>query len=175
MSDYEKLPEGRYTGRATGEIAFDVNDKGTESVLIPLQFTTPGWEDRGVTFIGYLTAAAAPYTFKKMRSMGWTGDSLTDMTGMGDAEVAIEIRYEEHEGKERMKVDVWPNGPRTIQAKNEVKGRDLDALSKRLQGHILQSKQAMATKGAAPARAWTPPPSNGDAPAPSNGVDPIPF
>lgn len=170
MND-NSIPEGRYQGRATGEISFDTASTGTESVLIPLTFTSEGWEGRGVTLVGYLSERAAPITLRQMRDMGWQGDNLTDTTGLGDTEVSITVKYEAYDGKPRMKVAVWPlSGGGMLQAKNPIQGAALDALNKRLKGHILQSKQGKPAATTRPAsNGWQPPPV--DQPYAATGTD----
>lgn len=183
------IPEGRYKGHATGTVAFDKSDGGTECALVPLTFTEEGWEGRGVTLIGYLSEKAAPITIRQLRDMGWAGDSLTDTTGLGSVEVSITVRYEEYEGKSRMKVAVWPLGGGGVEARNPLSKGEISALDKRLRGLIVGSKRA--TPGAAAPAPFKPPPArqapaqprqpapakewDGTGPDPSGGLDDLPY
>jgi hypothetical protein len=77
---------------------------------------------------GYLTDKAAPYTFRSMRALGWTGTkpSRAMSDGLGTRKAQARIEPEEYNGKVRDRVtgifELKPRG-----TKNPVSAENIDA------------------------------------------------
>lgn len=105
------IPAGTYTVRAIkGSEQYGYAKTGTPQVGIDLEFI--GGEHEGVTSttLLYFSEAAKKYAFERLRALGWTGDDVTDLTGIDTNEVQAVVKYETFDGKERMKVDILTGG-----------------------------------------------------------------
>jgi hypothetical protein len=58
----------------------------------------------------YLTPDAYPYSVERLRSLGWEGDDLRNLKGIGQNEVDIQITYEMYDNKMTMKVQIMGGG-----------------------------------------------------------------
>ena len=144
-------------GRAKPEtMIFGHAKSGTEQVAMNFEILNEGFEGQSVGWYGSFVGGATAVTLRQLRDAGWTGESLTDTVGLGDVEVELDVRFEEYEGKERMKVNIWPKGGFAVKMDKPIVGGALSALDARLKGAILQSKRP-AAGAAGPPPAWKAP------------------
>lgn len=74
---------------------------------------------RLTTFL-FFTTASAPYSFDRLRAMGWKGQSaadLHDLTGIDTNEVDVEVTEESYNGKMQTKVQILTGSSRVTLSK----------------------------------------------------------
>lgn len=102
---------GIYKGRVmSGKEQHGESSNSTPELLLMVNVPDLG---RQFTVPLYFSQAAAPYSFERLRACGWKGKSaldLEDMTGVGDNDIDIEIKYEMYEGSLKMKVSIMSGG-----------------------------------------------------------------
>ena len=54
----------------------------------------------------FFSAEAAPYSLPKLKAAGWKGNDLSDLSGLGDSDVLVTIKYETYEGRQQMRVEL---------------------------------------------------------------------
>jgi len=57
---------------------------------------------------------AAPYSFDRLRALGWKGQDLTDLSGIDANEVDIRVFSEEYQGKAQVKCEIMGGGRVTL-------------------------------------------------------------
>ena len=178
------ISAGKYIGRARSEtLCFGHSRSGSEQVAMNFEILNEGFEGQSVAWYGSLATEgrngkkpAIEIAMRQLRDAGWTGDSLTDPTGLGSVEVDLDIKYETYQGKESMRVFVMPKDGYTVKMESPIQGRELAALNARLKGAILASKRPVAKQPAKPAtRAPTHEIRKADGYAPIENEDDVPF
>lgn len=157
---------------------------GTHQIAIEFEFLE---EPGGITYYGPLTDAAFEYTMKAIRSAGFQGDDLSDLSSLtGETpEVVLVIGPEEYNGKITRKVK-FINSVGGLALKDALQGDELTAFARRMKGKI-GAFDRRADPASASRRA-TPRPRNGSDDEPpvehldqraaeelGNGPDDIPF
>lgn len=157
---------GTHKGRAV-EWDFDASN-GKESIAIRFEFIAGPHVGKSIQGWFYFLDSTVERTLQTMRHCGWTGETLGDLTGMGDAEVELVIEDEEYNGKVRSKVK-WVNRPSRLIVKNAMSHEAMQAFSQRMARLTSDSKR---NYGSPPAKAAAPA-SNG-APKSTYLADPGP-
>lgn len=100
------------TYRARGVTAALCETKsGKEQLAIEfVLFDNQGMEGEHVTYFGSFSDAAWDITIRALRTCGWTGADLSDLSGVDANEVSLVLEEEEWEGRTRVKVR-WVNAP----------------------------------------------------------------
>jgi hypothetical protein len=94
-----------------GEGLLGKTGTGKEQVAVSLDvMDTVTGANEHMAWYGYFTEASAEYTVKALRTMGWQGDDLSDLSSIRGVEVSIVVEHEDYEGKMRAKVR-WINPP----------------------------------------------------------------
>src|SRR6185312_4767180 len=94
-------------------------------------------------------------TFETLRTCGWQGDDLSDLTGIDANEVEVVIEIDTYEGEERNRIK-WVNQPGGGAALKNVMAPDArKAFAAKMRG------QALRSKGAAPQQQSQQRPSGG--------------
>lgn len=133
-----KQPDGSWA--QYGESA-----NGNPEMLLDLELNL---DDKGnkqrVTTPMYFSAAAAEYSFSRLRACGWEGSDLSDLTGVDKNEIDIEVRHEVYDGDGEMKtkIQIMSGGGRFNTAK------PVDAKSFAAKVAALTGTQAPAASGA---------------------------
>jgi len=96
----------------------------------------------------YFSAAASEYSFARLRACGWQGNDLSDLAGVGDNEIDVEVRHEVYEGDGELKtkIQIMSGGGRFNTAKP-------------VEPKTFAAKVAAITGTAAPAGASAPKPN----------------
>lgn len=141
---------GTHKARAV-EWDFDASN-GKECIVVRFEFVGGPHAGKSIQWWGYFVDAAVQRTLDSMRHCGWTGETLGDMTGMGDAEVELVIADEEYNGKTRSKVR-WVNRPPRLLLSNPMNRASLDAFSQRMARLTSDSKRNYGAPAAASAPA----------------------
>lgn len=163
----EQIPEARYVGRARPQLSV-TNNKSNDGlrVAVTVDLLNEGYEDRRVVWFGTLGVSneADDITIRQLRDMGWSATQLDDATGLGDVDVAVVVKYEEYQGKDQMKVSVWPMGGSTFTFEKSADAGLLKSVTAKLKGKLAASvpKRRPAAGPGQAAPAWK-------APAPAKG------
>lgn len=165
MADVQMIPEGRWeavpAGAALGETKTGKDQLG-------IAFDIPAL-DRSITGYFYFTEDTAKRTMQALRTCGWVGDDLCDLSSVGtDPELRVQlvIKHEEYEGKWQAKVAfVNPTGGVALQ-KPLDQGRKV-ALAQRMRGLAMETAKSAAQRQA--------PRGNGAAPVTGHLDDDVPF
>lgn len=118
---------------------------GKEQVAVTLQILDEGATHQQLTWYGFFTDATWERTIESLRTLGWQGDDLNDLTGIDRDEVSITVEDEEYNGQVYTRVK-WINkagGPAvkspltgdraaSFAAQMKAKIRALDAQKKQL-------------------------------------------
>ncbi len=142
------IQPGKYKARALpNTIEFGVATTLTEQVKVSFTLSETG---QTVTWVGnFANEQAEDITLKAFIAMGWTGDSLTDPTGIGDVECELAIEHEpdRETGEPRMRVK-WVNtlGGGGFKFKQAMDQGAVESLAERLRGKamLLREKQGPA-------------------------------
>lgn len=170
------LSEGRYMARAV-DGALGTSTNGNDQVTVELRTFDEKGEGESVLWYGYFTDRAIGMTLKALRTMGWTGDDLSDLSTLGSKDVEIVLEEEiDNRGNARLRVK-WINEPgagRLKRAEPDV----AKTIAARHLGAVVAHRQAMGMpapqRAAAPRPAYQRPPTS--APAPTGvGDDNMPF
>ncbi len=176
------IQPGRYKARALpNTVEFGVAGTGTEQVKVSFTLSDTG---QTVTWIGnFANEKAEDITLKAFMAMGWTGDALTDPTGIGniECELAIEHEADRETGEPRMKVK-WVNavGGGGFKFKQAMDQGAVESLADRLRGKAMAMREKSGAPVAAPSAQRPPagraPASRGDGYEQGAGAtDDIPF
>lgn len=65
---------------------------------------------RELTVVLYFSESASPYSLERLRLCGWKGTDLSDLTGVDENEIEIEVKYEDYQGAPKMKVGIRSGG-----------------------------------------------------------------
>ena len=105
-----EIPAGVYKGRAVvGSEQFGTTKNGTDQIVLDVNIPELG---RQVSVILYFSTKAKSYSLEKLRACGWSGDDVTQLSGIGDNDIIVSIQYETYEGKERIRTDIVTGGGR---------------------------------------------------------------
>lgn len=88
---------GKYRAKAR---EWDLGETGTGKEQIGISFDLLDHPGETITYYGYFTDAALPYTVQNLRTCGWKGADLTDLTGLDANEVQLVIEEEDYESPE---------------------------------------------------------------------------
>src|SRR4051794_18119735 len=102
------LKAGTYRARGV-ESDLGIAQTGKEQVFVKFAITSGPEEGQHVTWFGYFnTPENAKRTIESLRTCGWTGTDITELTGIDANEVELVVEHEEYNGKTRAKVR-WIN------------------------------------------------------------------
>jgi len=147
---------GEYIAKAVN-FDFGKTEKGNDFIQVSFQIEEGEVDSKSfITWRGFLTDAAAKWTFAALRNAGWTGDALGDeMPGLGDTKVRLVIEDEEYEDKVYKRVRwvnrVAPAG--AFAAKNPLHGNDFSSLNARLGMKIKEAEVVDSVKADEPQQA----------------------
>lgn len=83
---------------------------GHPQIAINLRMKTEDGSVQEVTTFLIFSAPSAPYSFERLRAMGWEGNDLTSLKGIDKNEVDVRIWEENYEGKPQLKVEIMGGG-----------------------------------------------------------------
>lgn len=143
------LDKGFYRARAV-EHQFGFADTGTEQVAVTFEIRTEGrWKEYRITWFGYFTEATVRRTLESLRTCGWEGDDVTDLSGLDRNEVEIEVVHEPYKGELRPKVK-WVNRVSGVfRVKHPMTAEQKRALSARVR-HVALAMREWAPAAPAP-------------------------
>lgn len=145
--------KGRFRARGV-TAALGTSSNGNPQIGVELTILDGEYQGASITWYGSFTDAATPYTLEALDNLGWTGDDLSNLTGIDRNEVSIVVDEEEYEGEVRDKVK-YINKPGGLAMKNAMSEGQQKAFAASMKGAVLAHRQASG--GAAK----PPPKSNG--------------
>lgn len=120
------IQAGMYKGRGVeGSVQYGTTKNGHDQIVLDLQLS--GTNEVVSTFLIF-SEAAAPYSMKRLRALGWKGrtpDDLANIKGISSEEVDVSVYFEEHNGKQQMKVDIVTGGTVVLKDQMDTRGRKL--------------------------------------------------
>lgn len=159
-----ELSNGKYRAKAKEWTLGEAGDKGTPEVAVYFVFTDSELAGQGITWHGFLTDAAADRTIQSLRYCGWTGDDLSNLTGLDANEVELVIENETYEGKTYLRVQ-WVNKPGGLAVKAPMTGDKAKAFAASMRDRIRAldaaggvKRQPAAAKNSRPAQSGPPEP-----------------
>lgn len=132
---------GTYRARAvSGGLGYAGN--GTEQLGVDFVITEGPSEGQHVTWWGYFSEKAITRTVESLRTMGWQGDDLCDLTGIDQNLVDLVIEPEEYEDKRtgeiRTKSKVqWINKPSGLSIKDAMSAGQAREFASRMRSKIM--------------------------------------
>src|SRR5678816_1758729 len=138
----DSIQAGTYRGRGiAGSEQYGVTSKGNDQIVLDLELLDIG--ARVSTFLIF-TDNSAEYELARLRALGWTGNDLGRLAGIDANEVEVEVKYEQWEGKQQMKVQIRTGGGRVVLK------QQMDDKAKRAFGAKFAKLAATIGNGAAP-------------------------
>jgi hypothetical protein len=139
--------EGRFVGRSTGaaDVQFGHAKNGSEQIAVMVELLHEELEGRKVTWFGsFATDESTKITMRTLRHLGWTCDDLTVLEGLGSTEVDVVIKYEEYNGKEQMRVNIFSRDAR-VEMKNPMSEEQKRAFAARMKANAVLSRTSAPT------------------------------
>jgi hypothetical protein len=152
------LDAGTYRARAI-EAALGETETGKEQIAV--QFQLLDLEAQQITWYGYFTEKTLETTFKALRTAGWKGQDLTDLSDLcapvETPEVHLVVEHETYEnpqtGETKTRARVrWVNGTGGLALKKALDPNKAKIFAARMKGQIVafdQGSGAPKTNGAA--------------------------
>jgi hypothetical protein len=165
----QQVAEGFYKGcrGVLGSAQYAINpNNGNEQIAIDVH--VPELERSFTTFL-HFTEKAAPYAIERLRALGWTGDDISNLAGIDQNDVEVQIKYETFENKTRMKVDIVTNGGGRVKLENQMNEQQRRVFAARMKAFVKGASPNGGTSRPAPAAskregAYDPGPPDDDLP-----------
>jgi hypothetical protein len=107
---------GRAKQRADGTWAqYGERENGNLELIVDVAIVFPeGTLVRSIPH--YINEKTYEFVIERLRAHGWKGDDISNLAGLGDNEVDVEVTVEEYQGKTRNKYNILTGGGRfTVQ------------------------------------------------------------
>lgn len=104
------IPAGNYNAKALSA-SLSQTSKGDPQLEIRCEITEGDLAGSNITYFGYFSEKALPITFKAMRTAGWQGDNVEDLTSINGGEISIAVIQDTYNGKTKNKI-AWINPKR---------------------------------------------------------------
>ena len=101
------------------------------NLIIGLDMQLDDGQTMTVTFP--FAGKAPEYSMKKLRMLGWTGDDVTELTGIGANEVDVRVYEETYDGKTQLKCEIVYGGG-AFKFKSQLDDRGKKAFAAQLRG-----------------------------------------
>lgn len=177
------MENGKYHAIAT-KAELGTTSTGKEQIAVTFDFVDAAHAGRQMTWFGYFTEKTEARTFETLRTCGFKGTDLTDLSSLSGETPTVElvVEAEEYNGEWRPKVK-WVNNIGGSALKSPLVGDQAKSFAARMSAKM-KAFDATAGKGAAaavkppatkaaPARQAARPPAREEPPHP--GDDDIPF
>jgi hypothetical protein len=155
------IPEGTWRARGVSA-ALGYTSTDNEQIGVELQFLGDQDDDvdgRHTTWYASFSEKAEVHTLKALRVLGWSGDDLSDLSGIDANEVeAVVVHEEDLQGELRAKVRfINPVGAGGVAMKTKMSEDQAKAFAARMKGRVLAlSKAAPPAAAAKPAAGGKP-------------------
>jgi hypothetical protein len=180
------IPAGTWRARGvSAELGY--TKENNEQVGVALQFSPgqdPAVDGQTLTWYGSFSEKSELHTLKALRALGWSSDSLADLSGVDAAEVEVVVMHEpDLQGQLRARVRfINPIGSGGVAMRIKMSAEQAAEFAERMRGRVLalgakapQPRAAPPSQRApAPARAPRPPANPANAVQAPEGDD-LPF
>jgi len=135
------VPEGTWRCKGvTGALGYTSQDGeqvGIDIMLMPDQHEDV--DGRHLTWYGQFSEKAAQFTIKTLRTLGWVGDDLSDLTGIDTNECDAVIAHEQDlQGEWRARIRfINPLGSGGVAMKSKMSSEQAKAFAERMRGQVL--------------------------------------
>jgi len=182
------IPAGIYTAKATGSFDFGTSSGGTEQVAVEVEILEGNEAGHFMTWFGFFTEKTSERTVESLRLLGWQGDDITKLEGLGSRRVSIVVEHEEYQGKVSAKIQ-WVNrlGGLGVKLKAPMDDAAKRKFAAKMKGFakakpalppedpaVLQRQSAPSAKGNGES-AYPPEPGDDEPPPHGDDEDPIGF
>lgn len=140
------MDNGTYRARAVAG-GLGETSTGKEQVGVDFQLLDPAFEGQHITWFGYFTDKTQESTIRTLRTCGWNGDDLTDLSGIDANDVHLVIENEEYEGKWRPRVR-WVNPVGGLALRSAMEPNKARAFAAKMRGAIAAVDQASGERRA---------------------------
>jgi hypothetical protein len=128
---------------------------GKEQVGIDFQIVAGEHEGEHISWWGYFTDKTVDKTIEALRTCGWEGDDLCDLTGIEINEVDLVVQFKEYTDKKtgevRDGVEVrWINRASGLQMRDKMDSGQAAAFAAKMRGRVVALRSGNG-KAAAPA------------------------
>ncbi len=150
------IDTGRYLARAIdSQLGFA--ETGTEQIAVTFEIEEGDYTGHTITWIGFLTDASSEITVKALLACGWSGDDLSDLTGIDRNQVELVVEHEMYNGVKRARVK-WVNRPGSggFVMKHQMSEVQKKALSQKMKGLIVTLRKEEGGSRPAPSGAAAP-------------------
>jgi hypothetical protein len=114
------IKAGTYKAKAVkGSEQYGESSNENKTLQIGIDMQIPALERSLTTFL-YFSQAAAPYSFERLRALGWKGNDIMDLTGIEENEVEVSVRIEEYNGKPQIRCDIITGGGGKVVMQNKI-------------------------------------------------------
>jgi hypothetical protein len=134
------LVPGTYAARAI-EADLGETSKGDPQVAVLLQVVDEAFAGETITWFGSFTDKAKPFTFAALRTLGWSSDDVSDLTGVTDNEVKVVLEEDTYDGKTRLRVK-WINRLGGLALKTPMSADRKKAFAAQMRGDAILSRQS---------------------------------
>jgi hypothetical protein len=102
---------GTFKGRAVKDtLQYGETKNAYPQIAVTMRMAIDGGTQDAVTFLIF-SPDAAPYSFERLRALGWKGQDLSqDLVGIDANEVDVNVRADEYNGKTQYKCDIVAGG-----------------------------------------------------------------
>ena len=103
---------GTFKGRAVkGTEQYGETKNSYPQIALPMRMDIgDGNSQDAVTFLIF-SPDSAPYSFERLRALGWKGNDLSqELVGIDANEVDVNVRADQYEGKAQIKCDIVAGG-----------------------------------------------------------------
>src|SRR6185437_16355806 len=105
------LQVGKHPAKAIPGAAIGAASTGTEQIGVPCEFVDGPNKGMQITWYGYFSDSAIDRTFESLRTLGFKGDDLGDLSSLGSPDapvVQLVLENEDYNGQTQVKVR-WVN------------------------------------------------------------------
>lgn len=168
----ERTQRARAIGAGLGK-----SGRGSEQVgILFLLLDDDGNQSGRMTYYGSFSDKAFDITLKAMRTAGWTGTNLDDLSSLGDGntpEVSLVIENEEYNGVTRPKIK-WVNAG-GLAMKDQLEPSEAQSFAAKMRGAVLAYDQKNPGAKRTTNTARPTPSSRNSSPPPSGPPEPPPL
>ena len=144
----QALQPGDYRAKSIGA---QLGKAGTGTEQVAVKFSLLDFPQQTITWFGYFSPNAFDIAMRGLRSAGFVGDDLSDLSSLNEdvsPEVVLVIDNETYQGKTRAKVQ-FINSTGGVALKDALGDTEAKAFAQRMKGRVVAFDKATGTPPAA--------------------------
>jgi hypothetical protein len=107
------MKNGIFKGRALTDVQFGETTNGHPQLAIVMRMLAENQTQDATTFLIF-SPESAPYSFDRLRALGWEGNDLTNLKGIDKNEVDVRVWTDDYQGKPQVKCEIIGGGRVTL-------------------------------------------------------------